>query len=100
MRAGVVATAAFVCFLYYQPLATYVRTRSTLNERTAEVKALREERERLQARLVRSSTVEALAREARRMNLIRPGERLFIVKGIDEWRRAHRGQGAGERESR
>ncbi len=95
MRAGVVATAAFVCFLYYQPLATYVRTRSTLNERTAEVNALREERLRLQARLVRSSTVEALAREARRMNLVRPGERLFIVKGIDEWRRAHRGQGAG-----
>jgi cell division protein FtsB len=100
MRAGVVATAAFVCFLYYQPLATYVRTRTTLNERTAEVKALREERQRLQARLVRSSTVEALAREARRMNLIRPGERLFIVKGIDEWRRANRGQGAGETQPR
>jgi cell division protein FtsB len=100
MRAGVVATAAFVCFLYYQPLATYVRTRTTLNERTAEVKALREERQRLQARLVRSSTVEALAREARRMNLIRPGERLFIVKGIDEWRRANRGQETGETQPR
>ena len=91
LRVAVVATAAFVCFLYYQPLATYVRTRSTLNERSAEVKALREERELLQARLVQSSTREALAREARRLNLVRPGERLFIVKGIDEWRRAHGG---------
>ena len=96
MRAGVLVTAAFVCYLYYQPLATYVRTRATLNERSAEVQALREERTRLQARLARSSTREALAREARRMNLVRPGERLFIVKGIDDWRRTHRGQGSGK----
>ena len=99
LRAGVAATAALVCFLYYQPLATYVRTRATVDERNAEVQALREERDRLQARLVRSSTVEALAREARRLNLVRPGERLFIVKGIDDWRRANRA-GAGTQQSR
>jgi cell division protein FtsB len=91
MRLSVFAVAAFVCVLYYQPLATYVRTRSTLNERTAEVEDLRAERVRLQARVARSSTLEALAREARRMNLVRPGERLFIVKGVGEWRRAHGG---------
>jgi len=95
MRAGVIATAAFVAFLYYQPLATYMRTRSTLNERSAEVRELRAERARLQARLARSSTLDALAREARRMNLVRPGERLFIVKGVQEWRRAQRGQEGG-----
>ena len=95
MRASVVATAAFIAFLYYQPLANYVRTRATLNERTAEVEQLREERTRLQARLARSATLEALAREARRMNLVRPGERLFIVKGVQDWRRSHRGQEGG-----
>ena len=95
MRASVVATAAFIAFLYYQPLATYVRTRATLNERTTEVEQLRAERARLQARLARSATLEALAREARRMNLVRPGEQLFIVKGVQEWRRGHRGQEGG-----
>ena len=49
---------------------------------------LREERTRLQARLADSETVAALAREARRMRLVRPGERIFIVKGVAEWRRA------------
>lgn len=88
LRWCVLATAAFVAFLYYQPLASYLETRSALNERAAEVQSLRQERARLQARLVDSSTVEALSREARRMSLVRPGERLFIVKGIDEWRRA------------
>ena len=49
---------------------------------------LRDERTRLQARLADSETVTALAREARRMRLVRPGERIFIVKGVAEWRRA------------
>lgn len=79
-----------VGFLYYQPLATYFETRAELNARAAEVDTLRAEKGRLEVRLRRSSTLEALAQEARRMNLVRPGERLFIVKGIPEWRRAQR----------
>ena len=31
-----------------------------------------------------------LGREARRIGFVKPGERLFIVKGIVEWRRARR----------
>ena len=89
LRWCIVATAALVGVLYYQPLSSYVETRSALEEREAEVAQLREERKRLQQRLADSSTLEALSREARRMSLVRPGERLYIVKGIDEWRRAN-----------
>jgi cell division protein FtsB len=89
LRWCVLAAAGFVAFLYYQPLSSYLETRATLNERTAEVQQLRQERTRLQARLERSATVEALSREARRMSLVRPGERLFIVKGVAQWRKAH-----------
>lgn len=88
LRWCMVATAVFVAFLYYRPLSSYLDTRAALNERQEEVQALREERARLQARLAESSTVEALTREARRMSLVRPGERLFVVKGIEEWKRA------------
>ncbi|MBA3475354.1 MAG: septum formation initiator family protein [Actinobacteria bacterium] len=89
LRWCVLAAAVFVAFLYYQPLSSYLETRAALNERTAEVQQLRQERTRLQARLAHSATVKALSREARRMSLVRPGERLFIVKGVQEWRRAH-----------
>ncbi len=89
LRWCVLTAAGFVAFLYYQPLSSYLETRATLNERTAEVQVLRQERSRLQARLEHSATVEALSREARRMSLVRPGERLFIVKGVAQWRRAH-----------
>lgn len=88
LRWCVLVAAGFVSFLYYQPLSSYLETRATLNERMSEVQRLRQERTRLQARLERSATDEALLREARRMSLVRPGERLFIVKGVQEWRRA------------
>jgi cell division protein FtsB len=88
LRWCIVGVVLFVAFLYYQPLSSYLETRSALNERAAEVEQLRDERKRLQARLADSETVTALAREARRMRLVRPGERIFIVKGVAEWRRA------------
>ena len=88
LRWCILGVAAFVAFLYYQPLSSYLETRSALNERAAEVEQLRQQRARLQARLEDAATLTALAREARRMRLVRPGERIFIVKGVEEWRRA------------
>lgn len=80
----------FVAFLYYRPLSSYVETRSALNVRQAQVNELRAEKARLEARLERSTTLVALTREARQMSLVRPGERLYVVRGIAEWRRAQR----------
>lgn len=88
LRWCLVGVVAFVGFLYYQPLSRYYETRASLTEREAEVAELRAERARLAKRLELSATTAALAREARQMRLVRPGERLFIVKGVKEWRRA------------
>ena len=74
-------------FLYAQPLTRYVDTRGDLTERRSEVAALRVQKARLEARLERSTSLVALSREARRLGLVRPGEQLFIVKGITAWRR-------------
>ena len=90
-----VGVFGLVGLLYYHPLTTYFETRATLNARAAEVQGLRADKARLEARLEASATLAALAREARQMNLVRPGERLFIVKGIPEWRRAHTMRGDG-----
>src|SRR5918992_4440514 len=85
-----VGVVVFVGFLYYRPLATYFETRATVNERAAEVRELERLNAQLERRVAESETVQALSREARRSGLVRPGERLFIVKGIEEWRRAQR----------
>ncbi len=84
-----VGTLAVVALLYYRPLKSYLEMRSALESRVAEVRSLRTERRELARRLEDADTPEALARRARRLGLVKPGERLFIVKGIDEWRARH-----------
>jgi cell division protein FtsB len=76
-----------VGFLYYRPLATYLETKEALEERAAEVSALRGEQRRLERQLALSSGTEALVVQARRLGLVREGERLFIVKGIEACKR-------------
>jgi cell division protein FtsB len=84
-----VAVIGFVAFLYLQPLRSYFSTRDALAQRAQEVRLLRDEKVRLQQRLVEADTPEALTQEARRLGYVKPGERLFIVKGIADWRRLH-----------
>jgi uncharacterized protein HemX len=95
LRWCIVGALGLAAFLYYRPLSSYVETRATLNARQAEVGELRAEKARLQARLERSTTLATLSREARRLGFVRPGERLYVVKGIAEWRREQRARAAG-----
>ncbi|TMK78435.1 MAG: hypothetical protein E6G45_06600 [Actinobacteria bacterium] len=84
-----VAVIGFVAFLYSQPLRSYLSTRHALANRAQEVRSLRQEKQRLERRLADADTPAALTREARRLGYVKRGERLFIVKGIDAWRRTH-----------
>lgn len=84
-----VAIVGFVAFLYSQPLRSYLSTRDAVASRAEEVRLLRAQKLRLERRLADSDTPEALTREARRLGYVKPGERLFIVKGINAWRRQY-----------
>lgn len=88
-----VAVLALVALLYVQPLRTYLDTRETLGERAADVRELAAEQRELERRLAVQTSTAALVREARRLALVKPGERLYIVKGIDAWRRDRARQG-------
>jgi cell division protein FtsB len=82
-----VGAIVLVGLLYARPLRSYVETRHDLAKRAAEVRALKAERRALEHRLAEESTGEALTQQARRLGLVRPGEKLFIVKGISAWLR-------------
>jgi Septum formation initiator len=88
------AVLVLVAFLYYRPLTTYFHTRAEVRERTAEVRALRARHQALRGRFSPTSSAITLAREARQLSLVRKGERLYIVTGIERWRRefVHRGR--------
>jgi cell division protein FtsB len=96
MRWAAVATLAVVALLYYRPLRSYVETRSSVQERQAEVRELRAKRDELARRLEEADTPEALARRARKLGLVKPGEELYIVKGVEEWRRQARTRIGGD----
>jgi len=69
-------------WLYVNPARSYFETRSEAAQRRAEVAALKRENDRLRARreaLKRPSTLE---REARRLGMVKPGERAYVVKGL------------------
>jgi Septum formation initiator len=83
-----VALLGIAVYLYYRPISSYLETRNDLQTRRAEVETLRLVRAELELRLVNSTSVESLEREARRVNYVKPGERLFVVKGIPAWRMA------------
>ena len=85
MRWVALGAIVLVGLLYARPLQSYVQTKHELAKRAAEVRALKADRRALQHRLAESSTGEALTQQARRLGLVRPGERLFIVKGISTW---------------
>jgi cell division protein FtsB len=80
-----------VGFLYVRPISSYLDTRSQLDDRRTEVEVLRAERARLQTRLEQETSVDGLARQARRIGYVRPGEHLFIVEGTAAWAREHAG---------
>ena len=82
------ACLLLIALLYYQPVRSYFDTRQALERRLAQVRELRRERRALERRLASSSSNAELARAARQLGFVKPGERLVIVKGIGAWRRA------------
>lgn len=75
--------------LYWKPLRTFEHTHAVLQRRQAEVARLRAQQRQLQHRLSTVGTGDELIREARRLGLVKPGEQLFIVRGIAAWRKHH-----------
>jgi len=80
---------ALIALLYWKPLRSYEHARGVLDRRQAEVARLRTQQQQLRHRLETVGTADALVRESRRLGLVKPGERLFIVRGIDAWRKRH-----------
>jgi cell division protein FtsB len=86
LRWSCVGALVLVGLLYYRPVHNYLDRRDAVSDRQVEVGVLSGENERLTRRLRYVESEAAVAREARRLGYVKPGERLFIVKGIPAWR--------------
>ena len=75
-----------VGFLYWKPTHSYLRTKQELDARHAQVQQLRTEKAQLERRIQLATAGPQLVRQARLLGLVKPNERLFIVRGITAWR--------------
>lgn len=87
-----IAIVVAATYLYYRPISSYIETRNDLAARQSEVETLRQARTELQLRLVSSTSVTTTEREARRLGYVKPGEQLFLVKGVSAWRQAQKAE--------
>jgi cell division protein FtsB len=94
-----IGALVLVGLLYYRPLHDYVDARSQRAARIATVRQLEGQQARLEKRLKHASSLAALAAEARTFGYVRPGEHLFIVKDIPQWRRRQHGGSHAPRRS-
>jgi hypothetical protein len=85
-----VGVLVLVALLYYRPLKAYVDARGEEAQRAAAVHKLQLEHATLVKQLGTSTSLGTLAREARALGYVKPGEHLFIVKGIQAWRQRER----------
>jgi cell division protein FtsB len=69
-----------VIALYINPLRSYLSTWQEAKNRRAEVSTLQQENARLRARKAELRNPRALEREARRLGMVRPGERAYVVE--------------------
>jgi cell division protein FtsB len=81
-RVALLLVLAGVLVLYVNPLRDWWSTLNEAEARRGEVQRLRDEQRELRARRAQLNDDAALEREARRLGMVRPGERAYVVEGL------------------
>jgi cell division protein FtsB len=81
-RVALLLVLVGVLLLYVNPLRSWFSTLHESNARHAEVARLEHENAVLRHRQAELQNPRALEREARRLGMIRPGERPYVVSGL------------------
>lgn len=85
-----IAVLCGVAFAYIHPIRSYQDARDDADRRKAQVATLTEKRDKLAQDLELATTDVFIEREARTHGLVRKGETLFLVQGIERWQRLQR----------
>ena len=73
-----------VMVLYVNPLRSYWSTRQESQNRAAEVRKLEQDNAQLRTRRDALKDPASIEAEARRLGMLRPGERAFVVEGLPQ----------------
>jgi cell division protein FtsB len=81
-RWALIGVFALVLYLYIGPARTWVSTWLEAKQRRAEVATLRAENHKLRAHRAALERPGALEREARRLGMVKAGEKEYVVRGL------------------
>jgi cell division protein FtsB len=83
-----VVVLAGVALAYVHPMRSYQSARDEIARKQAEVAELKRKTEKLRKQVTLAEQEIYVVREARTHGLVRAGETLFLVQGIEKWQRA------------
>ncbi|MEX2194061.1 MAG: septum formation initiator family protein [Thermoleophilaceae bacterium] len=81
-RAALLAVLAVVVLLYAAPLQHWFEQQRTASEHSAELQRLETEHGRLAQRAKDLTSSDAIEREARRLGMVKQGERAYVVQKL------------------
>jgi cell division protein FtsB len=81
-RWALIGVFALVLYLYIGPALSWISTYREAGRQRAQVAELRLENQRLRERKAALTSPGALEREARRLGMVKKGERAYIIEGI------------------
>jgi cell division protein FtsB len=85
-RWALIAVFAFVLYLYIGPAASWISTYHDAKKKRAEVAALKAENLRLRERRKELRDPASLEREARRLGMVKAGEKSYVIQGLPKER--------------
>lgn len=81
-RVALLLVLGLILLLYVGPARSFVSTWQEARTKRSDVRRLEAENRRLQARRRKLEDPRALETEARRLGMVRPDERAFVVQGL------------------
>jgi cell division protein FtsB len=81
-RVALLATLVIIVFSYVSPARQWIRQSGTAGHQKQELSDLRAEAQRLERRLRALRDPGALEREARRLGMVRVGERAYVIENL------------------
>jgi cell division protein FtsB len=81
-RWALIFVFALVVYLYIGPARSWISAYAEAKDKRTQVAALRAENEHLRERQATLERASALEREARRLGMVKAGEKAFVVQGL------------------
>lgn len=83
-RTALLLVLGVIVLLYIPPVSHWFEQRETAARQRAEVETLQREHEELEARLESLRGPDAVEREARRLGMVRVGERAVVIENLPQ----------------